>query len=139
MAKLFKFEVVTPIRTLYSDEVESIVFETPTGQMGVMASHVPMLIANIACTLKITKNKEDKYAFISDGYIEVSSEKVTAVVDEAEWIDEIDIEAAKQHKASAEEDLAKKEEDFEKKAELVASIQRSSARIKTAGLHINNK
>ena len=61
MAKLYKFEVVTPSRVFYSDEVELIVFETEKGQMGVMAGHIPMLIANTMGTLKIKTGKETKY------------------------------------------------------------------------------
>ncbi len=134
MAKSFKFEVITPTRTLYSDEVESIVFETKNGQMGVMAGHVPMLIANKACPLKITKNKQSKYSFISEGIIEISSEKVTAIVEEAEWVEEISIDAAIKAKKELEEDLANKKEDLSMKAELTASIERSAARIKTVGM-----
>lgn len=134
MAKLFKFEVITPTRVLYSDEVESIVFETEEGQMGVMAGHVPMLVANIACPLKITKNKKSKYSFISEGFIEISLKKVTAVVDEAEWVEEIDVEAARKAKKAIEEDLAKKKQDLSMKAELTASIERSAARIRAAGM-----
>ena len=134
MAKLFKFEVITPTRVLYSDDVEAIVFETANGQMGVMAGHVPMLVANKACPLKIKKNKQNRYSFISGGFIEISSTKVTAIVDEAEWVEEIDIEAAKKAKKSIEEDLAKKKLDLSMKTELTASIERSAARIKTAGM-----
>ena len=134
MAKLFKFEVITPTRTLYSDEVESIVFETENGQMGVMAGHVPMLVANKACPLKIRKSKDakPKYSFISEGFIDIAPDKVTAVVDEAEWVEEIDLEAAIKAKKVMEEDLAKKKQDLGMKAELTASIERSAARIKTA-------
>ena len=131
MAKLFKFEVVTPNRIFHSDEVELIVFETETGQMGVMADHVPMLVANKMCTLKIQKNKETKYAFISEGFMEISSTKVSAVVDDAEWCDEIDIEDAINVKKKAEEELMNKKGDLSMKAELKASIERSAARIKT--------
>ena len=131
MAKLFKFEVVTPNRIFHSDEVELIVFETEVGQMGVMADHVPMLVANKMCTLKIQKNKETKYAFISEGFMEISSTKVSAVVDDAEWCDEIDIEDAINVKKKAEEELMNKKGDLSMKAELKASIERSAARIKT--------
>ena len=134
MAKLYKFEVVTPTRIFYSDEVELIVFETEKGQMGVMADHLPMLIANKTCTLKIQKGKDTKYAFISEGFIEISSTKVTAIVDSAEWCDEIDVEGAISTKKHAEEELSNPKHDKSMKLELRASIERSNARIKTAGM-----
>ena len=132
MAKLFKFEVVSPNRVFYQDNVEMIIFDTDNGEMGVMADHVPMLIANKPCVLTIRKNQEKKYAFISEGFIEVSKEKVTAIVDEAEWADEIDLEEAIKDKSMLEEKLLGSKQDLQMKAELTASIERSARRIKTA-------
>ena len=134
MAKLYKFEVVTPSRIFYTGEVELIVFETEKGQMGVSADHIPMLIANQMGTLKIKEGKETKYAFITEGFIEISSKKVTAVVDLAEWCDEIDLENARFTKKTAEEELSNPQTDKGMKLELKASIERSNARIKTAGM-----
>lgn len=134
MAKLYKFEVVTPSRTFYSDDVELVVVETLNGQMGVMANHLPMLVANKACTLKIQKEKKTKYAYISEGFIEINDNKVTAIVDAAEWCDEIDLDKAISLKKSAEEELTNKKHDKEINLELKASIERSNARIKTAGM-----
>ena len=105
MAKSYKFEVVTPSRIFYSGEVELIVFETENGQIGILADHIPMLIANKIGTLKIKTGKETKYAFISEGFVEITSSKVTAIVDLAEWCDEIDIEKAQFTKKTAEEAL----------------------------------
>ena len=132
MAKLFKFEVVTPSRILYSDEVELVVFETEKGQMGIMADHIPMLIANKMGILKVQKGKETKYAFISEGFFEIHTNKVDAIVDAAEWYDEIDIEQIKALKKDAEEQLADEKTDKAIQLELKASIERSNARIKVA-------
>lgn len=132
MAKLFKFQVVAPKRVFYSDEVEMITFNTANGEMGVMAGHVPMLIANKPCVLTITKNGEKKYAFISEGFIEVTNEKVTAIEDNAQWADEIDVERALRDKKLAEEMLINAKEDLQMKAQLQASIERAAGRIKTA-------
>ena len=132
MAKLFKFEVVAPNRVFYTDELELITFVTENGEMGVMANHVPMLIANKPCVLTMEKNKEKKYAFISEGFIEVTSEKVTAIVDDAQWADEIDIERAMKDKKLAEQKLLDYKDDLRMKSELKASIEKSASRIKTA-------
>lgn len=134
MAKLFKFEVITPIRSFFSGDVESIIFETENGQMGVMADHIPMLVANKDCTLKIVEGKNTKYAFITEGFMEITAEKVTAIVDAAEWCEEIDIEKNINKLKNTEEELSNPKNDLNMKAELQASIQRSNARIKTAGM-----
>lgn len=132
MARLYKFQVVAPKRVFYSDEVEMITFNTENGEMGVMAGHVPMLIANKPCVLTISKNGAKKYAFISEGFIEITGDKVTAIVDNAQWAEEIDVERAMRDKKWAEEQLINNKEDLQMKAQLQASIERAAGRIKTA-------
>ncbi len=134
MAKTFKFEVVTPTGVFYQDNVDFISFKALNGDIGVMANHAPMLVANKPCTLEIEKNKEKSFAFISEGFVEITPEKVSAVVDLADWADSIDAEEAIKAKRIAEEELESKTLDASRKTELKASIERSSARIKTSSL-----
>ena len=134
MAKLFKFEVITPMRKFFVGDVVSVVFETENGQMGVMADHIPMLVANKDCTLKIVGEKETKFAFITEGFIEITGKKVTAIIDDAEWCDEIDTQKDLESIRRAEEELNDAKNDLGMKAELQASIRRSNARIKSAGV-----
>ncbi len=134
MSKLFKFEVVTPTGIFYEDEVEFISFEAANGEMGVMAQHAPMLVANKPCTLTIEKSKDKKFAFISEGFIEITPEKVSAIVDLADWSNEINTEEVIRAKRIAEEELESKTHDMGRKIELKASIERASAAIKTASI-----
>ena len=134
MAKTFKFEVVTPTGVFYQDNVDFISFKALNGDIGVMANHAPMLVANKPCTLEIEKNKEKSFAFISEGFVEITPEKVSAVVDLADWADSIDAEEAIKAKRIAEEELESKTLDASRKTELKASIERSSARVKTSSL-----
>ena len=83
MSKLFKFEIVTPERVFYSDDVEMVVFNTQQGEIGILKDHSPMLIANIVCTLRIKKNDTEETASIGEGFFEITSEGVTAIVDTA--------------------------------------------------------
>ena len=132
MAKKFNFEVVTPDRLFYGEEVEAISFSTPEGEMGVLADHAPMLIAVIPCILKIHNGTSEEFAAIGEGFIEVTKEKVVAIVDSAEWPEEIDVNRATLAKKRAEEQLASQKFDFEMEQLLKMSIQRANNRIKTA-------
>lgn len=134
MAKLFRLEVITPMRKFFVGDVVSVVFETENGQMGVMADHIPMLVANKDCTLKIQTEKEIKFAFITEGFMEITGKKVTAIIDDAEWCDEIDTQKDLESIRRAEEELNDAKNDLGMKAELQASIRRSNARIKSAGM-----
>lgn len=132
MAKLFKFEIITPERVFYSDNIEMVVFNTKAGEIGILADHSPMLIANVVCTLKIKKDGKEEIASIGEGFFEITSEGVTAIVDTAEWPDEIDVDRAIKAKERAEELLKSKKHDFEMEMMLKASIERANTRLKTA-------
>lgn len=132
MAKKFNFEVVTPDRLFYAEEVEAISFSTPEGEMGVLADHAPMLIAVVPCILKIHNGNSEEFAAIGEGFIEVTKEKVVAIVDSAEWPEEIDVNRATLAKQRAEEQLNSKKIDFEMEQLLKMSIERANNRIKTA-------
>ncbi len=134
MSKTFKFQVVTPTGVFYEDDVDFISFHAITGDIGIMASHEPMLIAVKPCTLEIEKNKEKKHAFISEGFIEVTKDNVSAVVDFAGWPDKLNTEKILKDQRIAEEELEKGKYDLEKKAELVASVERSKAAMKTSSI-----
>ena len=138
MAKLYKFEIITPSNIFFDDMVKSIVFETEKGQICILANHMPMLIANKMGTLKIETDKETKYAFVSEGIVEITSNKVSAIIDLAEWVNEIDLEKAKFTIQKAEEELSNPQIDKSMKLELKASIERSKSKLKSANL-INNK
>ncbi len=136
MSKTFRFEVVSPTGVFYKDDVEFIKFQAINGEMGVMKDHAPMLVANKPCTLSIKKNGEKKHAFISEGFIEITSEKVSAVVDLADWAESIDAEEAIRAKRIAEEKLESEKMDLSRRLELMSTIERASARIKTS--HLGN-
>lgn len=130
--KLFKFEVVTPERVFYEDELEMVIFKAPDGEIGIMANHTPMLIVNQMCVLKMKKGNQKKYAFISEGIIEVTQDRVRAIVDVAEWPDEINVEEVMMDEKMLQDKLSnEKAADLEMKAELVASIERAKIRRKT--------
>jgi len=132
MSKLFKFEIVTPERVFYSDEVEMVVFSTKEGEIGILKDHSPMLIANVVCMLKIKKENSEEIASIGEGFFEITSNGVTAIVDTAEWPDEIDVDRAIRAKEKAEELLRSNKHDLEMEMMLKASIERANTRIRIA-------
>lgn len=132
MSKKYKFELVTPIGPFYSDEVDFISFTAINGEIGILANHAPVLIANKPCTLTIEKDGQKKYAFMSEGFVQVSTEKVSAIVDMAMWSEDIKDEEAIRDLKIAEEELEKTKDDREKAIELMASIERIRAAIKAS-------
>lgn len=132
MAKTFKFEVVTPEKIFYSDDVDMIVFNRSDGKMGVLADHMPMVVAMEIGELRITKGEDTLIAAVADGFVEITDKGVTAIVDSAEWPDEIDIERANRAMKSAEDKLKEYRDNKKMEVLLKASIQRARNRIKIA-------
>lgn len=132
MAKTFKFEVVTPEKIFYSDDVDMIAFNRSDGEMGVLADHMPMVVAMEIGELRITKGEDTLIAAVADGFVEITDKGVTAIVDSAEWPDEIDIERANRAMKSAEDKLKEYRDNKKMEVLLKASIQRARNRIKIA-------
>ena len=132
MAKTFKFEDVTPEKVFYSSDVDMIIFNREDGEMGVMADHIPMVVAVDVGMLKIIKDGMYKFAAISEGFIQITDKGVTAIVDAAEWPEDIDIERAERAKKIAEDKLKEYRKNKEMETLLKLSIVRANNRIKVA-------
>ena len=132
MAKTFKFEVVTPEKVFYSNDVDMIIFNREDGEMGVMADHMPMVVAVDVGMLKIIKDGMYKFAAISEGFIQITDKGVTAIVDAAEWPEDIDVERAERAKKIAEDKLQEYRKNKEMETLLKLSIVRANNRIKVA-------
>ena len=132
MAKTFKFEVVTPEKVFYSSDVDMIIFNREDGEMGVMADHMPMVVAVDVGMLKIIKDGMYKFAAISEGFIQITDKGVTAIVDAAGWPEDIDVERAERAKKIAEDKLKEYRKNKEMETLLKLSIVRANNRIKVA-------
>jgi len=113
MADELMVEIATPEKMVFSDKVEEVTIPGVDGEFGVLFGHAPLLtLVNIGELDYTRDNKKIHYA-IGAGYVEVTFQKVTLLLDSAERSDEIDKESAKKEKDAAEAELSKmnKEED----------------------------
>jgi len=83
-------EIVTPDATVYSEEVDHVVVPTANGKIDILPHHVPVIDKLIAGDLKVEKNGTVEYLAVSSGFVEVYSEKVSILTDEALKINEQD-------------------------------------------------
>lgn len=100
-------DIVTPNGSVYSEhEAELVVLQTESGEMGVMAGHIPTVAPLKIGAVRVTRSGNDKdYIAVTEGFAEIRPEKVTILVQSAEQADEIDIERAKASLLRAEERL----------------------------------
>ncbi|WP_028582062.1 F0F1 ATP synthase subunit epsilon [Desulfogranum japonicum] len=129
-------EVVTPSGPVVSDDVDIVTAPGVGGEFGVLANHAPFLSTIKTGTLSFKKDKQAKYLMVSGGFSEVSNNKITFLVESAEYGNDIDVDRALKAKERAEQRLAKAAQSTEKlnRVRAEAALQRAIARLRAAEL-----
>ncbi|WP_457573497.1 F0F1 ATP synthase subunit epsilon [Desulfolithobacter sp.] len=127
-------EVVTPTGPVISDDVDIVTAPGYGGEFGVLANHAPFLSTIKTGTLSYKKDKQTSYLMVSGGFAEVSNNKITFLVESAEYGYDIDVERAMRAKERAEKRLAQAQSQSEKinRARAEAALSRALARLRTA-------
>ena len=127
-------EVVTPTGPVVTDDVDIVTAPGFGGVFGVLANHAPFLSTIKTGTLSFRKDKQTKYLMVSGGFAEVSNNKITFLVESAEYGSDIDVDRAIRAKERAEKRIAQAMQQSEKinRARAEAALQRALARIQAA-------
>ena len=99
-------EIVTPDAKVYSEEVDHVVVPTTSGKIDILPNHVPIIGKLIAGDLKVEKNGTLDYLAVSSGFVEVYSNKVSILTDEALRVSETDNTAIDEAVKRAQEALS---------------------------------
>ena len=99
-------ESVTPEAKIYSEEVDYVVVPTANGKIDILPNHVPIIDKLIAGDLKVEKSGVLEYLAVSSGFVEVYSDKVSILTDEAIVISELEESSIEEAVKSAQEALA---------------------------------
>ena len=136
MAQQIALEVVTPTGAVVNEEVDIVNAPGYGGDFGVLANHAPFLSTIKIGILSYEIGKKREYLMISGGFCEVSNNKITFLVESAEFGHQIDVDRAMKAKERAEKRLAQAASHDESvnvtRAE--AALQRALSRIKTADI-----
>lgn len=129
-------EVVTPNGAVVSEDVDIVTAPGVGGEFGVLANHAPFLSTIKTGTLSFRKDRVSKFLMVTGGFTEVSNNKITFLVESAEFGQDIDVERAMRAKERAEKRLAQAQQATEKinRVRAEAALQRSLARIRAAEL-----
>ena len=111
-----RLEVVTPDRSVVTEQVDEVEIPGADGYFGVLPGHTPLLAVLQVGELWYRKGSEKVYLSIAYGFAEVLPDRVTILAQLAERADEIDAARAEAARRRAEERLAKPapEMDFER-------------------------
>ncbi len=127
-------EVVTPSGSVVSEQVDIVTAPGVSGEFGVLANHAPFLSTVKTGTLTFKKDKQTKYLMVTGGFTEVSNNKITFLVENAEFGNDIDVDRALRAKERAEKRLAQAQQATEKinRTRAEAALQRAMARLRAA-------
>ena len=135
MAENIRLEIVTPEKTVVSEDAQMVVSPGANGDFGVLVGHTPFLTTLKLGTIRyIDKNKKERYIFVSGGFAETLPDRVTVLAESAERRVDIDVERAQAAIDRAQKRLVEKNEKikFDMDRNNVA-LQRALHRIKLAG------
>ncbi len=76
-------EIVTPSETVYSELVDHVVIPTLRGKIDILPNHVPLIDKLVAGDIKVEKEGVVEYLAVGFGFVEVYSEKVSLLTDQA--------------------------------------------------------
>jgi len=105
-------QVLTPEGEVFSGELEMLVTRTATGEVGILARHVPMIARLVPAELRLHKSDSDVETYAQgEGWLEVFANRVRVLIAEAVPPDELDASALKSRLDEAKQRLDEAEED----------------------------
>ena len=108
--KSFQLDIVTPMKHVYSGEVESVVAPGTEGYFQVLHNHTPFLTTIQIGEIRIKENGQEQYYSTSGGFAEVHENQISILAEAAEKVEEIDLERAEASKLRAQKLLESSEE-----------------------------
>lgn len=133
MAEKLFLEVVTPQKSVVSEEAEIVVAPGSEGEFGVLKGHTTFLTSLKMGTLRYKDaNGKERFVFINGGFAEVLPTKVTILAESAERRMHIDVARARKAKERAEQRLANKTADLDV-ARAEVALKRAMHRLGIAG------
>lgn len=91
MAEKFQFDLISPERVIFSEQVESVILPGSEGFFTVLAKHMPLITRILPGTVRIRKSGGTIIQYINfGGFVEVRPERVSLMTESASLFKDID-------------------------------------------------
>ena len=134
MAGTLKLEIITPVETAYSADVQMVTLPAVTGQIGIYPLHVPLLTRMVPGEMIVRKDDRDEFLAVGEGLVEVTGDRVAIVTDMSIAVEEIDAARVEEARRRAEARLRDKVSD-EEVATVNAALARALAQLRVKTRH----
>ncbi len=132
MASTIRLELVTPERTLVSEEVDEVIAPGYEGEFGVLPEHTPYLAILDIGILRYRRGDETQKIAVGGGFAEVGPDRVVVMADVAEKAEEIDLDRARKAHERAEAALKDLSMDDETYVKAYSALRRALIRMSAA-------
>lgn len=135
MGNTIRCDIVTPERSLFSDEVAFVSAPAANGEVGILPSHSPFVSTLRPGELRIKhEGSEHSQRFvIAGGYIEVRDNVVRILADHARDVFDIDLDAVKARLADVEAKIKETDPESDTYAMLEEEIAWHKVQLLIAG------
>ncbi len=111
--KSFTLDIVTPIKNVFSGDVEGVVMPGTEGYFQILHNHTPFMATIQIGEIKVNIDGKDHFYSTSGGFAEINSNKVSILAETAEKADDIDLARAEEAKKRAEERISSGARDMD--------------------------
>ena len=129
MADELMLEIVSPEKMVFSGKIEEVTIPGTEGEFCVLRGHEAFLSSVDIGELNFLKDGKKTYYAVNYGYAEVTSDKVTILVETAERSDYIDKDRALKAKDNAESRLGQLTKEDAEYEIMRAALARAMARL----------
>lgn len=135
------FKFVTPERTLFDGQADSITCSTKQGQITVLPNHAPLVAELVLGEIIVTHKGNSQLLHVGGGFLQIQPHsEVVALADSAEHVAEIDLARAEQAVQKAQETLAKAASLSDQEYVTTAALlERNMSRIRIARKHSHRR
>jgi F-type H+-transporting ATPase subunit epsilon len=125
-------EIATPERLMVNEEVDMVEAPGTSGEFGILPGHVAFLTTLEHGEVRFTADGKTRFIATSGGFAEVNDNRVTMLLDTAEFGEEIDLARAQRAKEKAETALKGLTFEHEEYMAFQAALMRAITRISAA-------
>jgi len=126
----FQLDIVTPEKTIFSDTVDDVYLPGSEGEMGVLSMHAALVAPLQPGELRYLKDGKVEELAVGEGFVEVSDDKVSVLIDLAIGEDAIDEAQVEEAMKRAQDALDGVTDDVDEMAALQVVIAKSEAMLK---------
>ena len=129
MSSTLRLEIITPVATVYSEDVEMVTLPGVEGEIGILPQHVPLMTQMVPGEMVVRQNGQDRFLAVGEGLVEITGDHVAILTDLAIAAENIDEAMAEEARQRAQARL-KERLSSEEVANVNAALARSLAQIR---------